>query len=134
VGVAAGAVAAVGLAAWLMPADGWVLDTPQALIVNSGPVSVWGDSSLAMVRVNPEQTEAIVSIKRLDGVIERRLTLQDGGDGVKHFRLDDGQTGVRSDLSFNPQTREYFFQETGSRAGQAYSVRAHGWLTAVCGK
>jgi hypothetical protein len=69
-----------------------------------------------------------VRIKTRTGVIERKLAYRDGAGGAKHFRFDAG--GVKSELSFNPQTREYFFAESGAASGKPYSVKAHGWLKA----
>jgi hypothetical protein len=119
-------VAVAGLAAglWFVSAgDAWLLDAPQALTVESGDAALWGGSTLESVAL--DEKAATVRLKTRNGVMERKLAYRDAAQGTKHFALD--ADGVKSDLSFDPRTREYFFAESG----KAYRVKAHGWLKAA---
>jgi filamentous hemagglutinin family protein len=97
-------------------------DSPQAMTEEDGKVA---EATLDSVSVNADGTEAVVKVRTARGVAERRLTLKDSGDGVRHFALNDA--GVSTELSFNPQTREYFYRESGA----AKNLKAHGWLKEV---
>jgi hypothetical protein len=70
--------------------------------------------------------DARVSVQTPAGVANRRLAYRDASDGVRHFTSDDA--GVNAQLSFNPQSREYFYREQGVNNGKPYTVTSHGWL------
>ncbi|VVE55797.1 hypothetical protein PFI31113_05005 [Pandoraea fibrosis] len=84
--------------------------------------------SLEHLQIDLQGAQAEVALHTPDGPLKRQLKLLDGGDGVKHYTSVDEKTGMKSDLTFNPKTSEYFYTETGTKAGQAYKVSAHGWL------
>jgi filamentous hemagglutinin family protein len=129
-GVAAGAAAVGGLIAFLASDSGetWALQTPQALTSDTGILPLWCNAMLDYVEISADQKQAFVRLHTQDGLIERQLPLKDSGGGVKHFGVTDPKTGAYTELSFNPETREYFLQESGIRDGQAYTVKSHGWL------
>jgi hypothetical protein len=97
-------------------------DSPQAMTEEDGKVA---EATLDSVSVNEEGTEAVVKVRTATGTTERKLALKDSGDGVRHFALNDA--GVSTELSFNPQTREYFYRESGATK----NLKAHGWLKEV---
>jgi filamentous hemagglutinin family protein len=129
-GIAAGGVLVAGLIGWMAYDSGepWMLAVPQPLTLDAGPYALWCNAMLDYVEINAEGTEAFVRLHTHEGLIERRLPLKDSGGGVKHFAADDVTAKIHADLSFNPDTHEYFYQETGA-GEQPYSVKAHGWLT-----
>ncbi|MDR2875703.1 MAG: hypothetical protein LBV44_07235, partial [Methylobacillus sp.] len=96
-------------------------DSPQALMEEDGKVA---DASLDSVSVNADGTEAVVKVRTATGTTERKLALKDSGDGVRHFALNDA--GVSTEFSYNPQTREYFYRESGAK-----NLKAHGWLKEI---
>lgn len=101
----------------------WVLENPQALTLDAGDASLTG-SLLQSVVVSGDMAD--VSVQMPTGVVKHRLTYRDASDGVRHFALDDGQTHVQ--MSFNPQSREYFYEERGVGKGKPYILISHGWL------
>jgi hypothetical protein len=86
----------------------------------------WGDATISALSVANGQ--ASVTLATPGGALRRTLALQDGGDGLQHYLAQEGD--ARSTLSVNPQTREYFYEESGVRDGQPYTVRSHSWLKA----
>jgi hypothetical protein len=100
-----------------------VLEAPQALTVITAAAG-WSEATITELVVAKDL--ANVTLTTPGGAISRTLTLQDGGDGVLHYLAQD--RGARSTLSVNPQTREYFYEESGVLNGQPYTVNAHGWL------
>ncbi|MDR2876096.1 MAG: hypothetical protein LBV44_09255, partial [Methylobacillus sp.] len=131
-GIAVAAVGA-GIAGLIVAIEtspgGWALETPTTLTADTGAAAV-GDATLDYVAINEAGTEATVRLHTDKGIIKRTLPLKDGGDGTKHFGISDPNTGEYAELSFKHTTREYFYQESGALNGQAYAVKAHGWLRA----
>jgi filamentous hemagglutinin family protein len=129
VGAVAGVAVLGGLIAFLAGGEGevWALQAPQALS-GEGFVPLWCNAMLDYVEISGDQKQAFVRLHTQEGLIERTLPLKDGGNGVRHYGAVDGTTGEYAELSFNPETREYFFQESGTRGGAAYAVKSHGWL------
>jgi hypothetical protein len=100
----------------------WTLENPQVLTLDAGDTSLTG-STLQSVLVDHD---ADVSVQTSAGVANRHLAYRDASDGVRHYALDDGQTHAQ--LSFNPQSHEYFYREQGVNNGKPYTVTSHGWL------
>jgi OOP family OmpA-OmpF porin len=120
------------LVAWLAGSGpGWAMTAPLPLTVESGPYLLWCNSNLDTIEINAAQTQAFVRLHTQKGLIERTLPLRDGGGGVRRFALESDNGTIHTELSFNPETREFFFSEAsaGSAGGEPYSVKAHGWLT-----
>jgi hypothetical protein len=109
--------------------DTWVLDTPQYLTVASGDPAIWADSSLDYVEISKDGSTAYVRLHTHNGLTERKLNLQDSSDGAAHFVNQDAASQRTTKLSFNPQTHEYFFEESGAGNGTPYKVSSHAWLT-----
>jgi hypothetical protein len=133
--VLAGIGAAALGGAVLAGSSGWGLDAPQQLSVQ-GATELWADAVLEGMEIDPDGKAAIVRLRTRSGSRELRLALEDAGDGVRHFAAVSPQdvgsgTPRHAELSFDPATRAWFFQETGTWHGQAYTVRARGWLTAA---
>jgi filamentous hemagglutinin family protein len=115
-GIAVAAVAVIGGVVAYNYYGSASSDSSQALTDDHG--NTVADATLDAVNINAEGTEAVVKVRTRLGATERRLSLKDSGDGVRHYALNDGN--VRVELSFNPATREYFYRENG--------LQGHGWL------
>ncbi|MCL2791423.1 MAG: hypothetical protein FWD79_12445, partial [Desulfobulbus sp.] len=126
--VAGGGGILAGLVAWFWrdSSQAWELEAPQSLMVDIGDPTSWGGATIDHVWVNSTGTKATVRLRTSSGVVERKFALRDAGDGTKHFVLHDRQG--HSELSFNPQTREYFYSQSGTLGGKPYTIKAHGWL------
>ncbi|MDR2876041.1 MAG: filamentous hemagglutinin N-terminal domain-containing protein [Methylobacillus sp.] len=118
-GAGIAAVALVGGAIIYNHESGYKSDEPQALTEENGETV--SDATLDTVNVNAEGTEAVVKVRVGESVTEHRLSLKDQGDGVMHFAANDG--AARVELSFNPNTHEYFYRANG--------LQGHGWLKAM---
>ncbi|QHE93037.1 filamentous hemagglutinin N-terminal domain-containing protein [Pandoraea fibrosis] len=130
--IVGGVLGAAGIGgALVMSAHGVMyLEQPAELIVDIGDLSYWGRVSLEHLQIDLKGGQAELALRSPTGPLKRQLKLLDGGDGVKHYASVDAKTGVKSDLTFDPKTSEYFYTETGMKAGQPYKVSAHGWLKA----
>ncbi|MDR2220119.1 MAG: filamentous hemagglutinin N-terminal domain-containing protein, partial [Methylobacillus sp.] len=129
-GAALGAAAVGGLIALLAGGEDeiWALETPQALTGDSNLAPLWCNAMLDYVEISADQKQAFVRLHTQEGLIERTLPLKEGSNGTKHYGVVDNITGEYAELSFNSETQEYFFQESGTHAGQPYAVKSHGWL------
>jgi hypothetical protein len=81
------------------------------------------------VVVNLETGNSHVQLLTRAGVIRHKLKLTDRAGDVNHYAYRDAAGKTQALLSVNLKTREYFYNETGVRAGHPYTVKAHGWLT-----
>ena len=106
----------------------WQLETAQPLTVESGDAEYWADAVLDSIEVDAASEHASVRVSTRDGAAALQLAFRDGADGVKHFAHEDAATQTRAALSVNTQTREFFYVESGVKAGEPYTVKSHGWL------
>ncbi|MDM8359763.1 beta strand repeat-containing protein [Pandoraea communis] len=127
--VVGGVLGAAGIGALVMSTHAVVyLEQPVALSVDSGDLTYWGNVSLEHLQIDLKGDQAELVLHTPDGSLKRQLKLLDGADGVKHYTSVDPDVGMKSDLTFNPKTSEYFYTESSAKAGRAYKVSAHGWL------
>jgi hypothetical protein len=131
--VVAGAVLAGGMAAFLSGGEDdpylYLLE-PDSLEVAEGDLAFWADTGVEYVLVYLDTGTAEVQLLTQAGLLKRELKYKDAADGVNHYAWQSGNMAdnIQSALSVNLKTQEYFYTETGIRAGQPYSVKAHGWL------
>jgi hypothetical protein len=119
-----------GAALWLIGGlsdDVWSQEEPAKVTLQEGDANEWANATLEAVHVSKDQPVALVRLSTASGTVEHKLTLKDAGDGVKHFTAE-GQNSSQVELSFNPTTREYFYQESGTSGGKPFKLQTHGWL------
>jgi hypothetical protein len=105
-----------------------MLDAPDALTLARGETDFWNNAELSAMEVNLKAGTAEAKLSTRTGQIKRRLKHTDSADGMNHYTYQNASDRTRSRLSVNPQTREYFYNETGVQGGKSYMVNAHGWL------
>jgi hypothetical protein len=106
------------------------LNDPDPLALTpGGDAAFWEDATLERVTINTDTGNARLVVLTRDGDRSRQeLQYKDSADNVNHYAFTDAATQTQVDMSVNMNTYEYFYTETSIKAGQPYTVKAHGWL------